>query len=273
MKLANMNQHYHRYPFNYFLESTMRLGLEAIELWGGIPHLYVNDSTHKDIKKIGADIRERKLELVCFTPEQCIYPINLSAKDEITRDRSIKYFKKCIDVANTLECEQLIVSVGYGFYNEPDEEAWKRASDSLQMLSKEAEMKGVVLLLEQMSTIGSNVITDVKTLKKMYEEVNSPNLKVMADTVLLEFVGDRLEDYREFGDDLSHIHFIDGNVKTTAHLAWGEGVFNLDHYMKVLNELNYNGYLTLELISPKYNWDPEKGIRDSIEKIKQISLL
>ncbi|MFC4660723.1 sugar phosphate isomerase/epimerase family protein [Oceanobacillus aidingensis] len=271
MKLANMNQHYHRYSFEYFLESTLRLELGAIELWGGVPHLYVDDATYQDIKKIKKDIKDRNLELVCFTPEQCIYPINLSAKDDVVRNRSIEYFKKCIDVTTTLECKQLLVSVGYGFYNESIEEAWKRASDSLCILTEEAVKKDVTLLLEQMSTIGSNIITDMETLRKMYKEINSSNLKVMADTVLLEFVGDRLEDYREFGSDLSHIHFVDGDAKTTAHLAWGEGTFNLDNYIKILKELNYDGYLTLELISPKYNWNPEKGILDSINRIKKLS--
>jgi|SRR5699024_6819969 len=267
-----MNQHYHRYTFNYFLESTLQIGLDAIELWGGIPHLYVGDATYRDIKKINYDINKRNLKLICFTPEQCIYPINLSAKDYATRDRSISYFKKCINAANTLECEQMIVSLGYGFYNEPVEEAWKRAIDSLQILTKEAEEKGITLLLEQMSTVGSNVVNNLKTLQQMYGEIKSPNLKVMADTVLLEFVGDNLEDYKVFGDELVHIHFVDGNKQNTAHLAWGEGIFDLNNYLKVLNDMNYDRYLTLELISPKYNWNPEKGIRDSIEIIKETGL-
>lgn len=262
-----MNQHYHRYPFEYFLESTVRVGLNAVELWGGIPHLYVNDATHHDVKSTLTEIKQRDLELVCFTPEQCIYPINISAKDDTTRNRSIEYFKKCIDVTNTLECDKLIVCVGYGFYNEHPEEVWKRASNSLQILTEEARKKGVTLVLEQMSNIGSNIIINLKTLKKMYHEINSPNLKVMVDTVLMEVAGDKLDDYKQFGEDLAHIHFVDGDAKTTAHLAWGEGTLPLDEYKKTLNQMNYNGYLTLELISPKYNWDPEKGIRDSIEKI------
>ncbi|UUZ81196.1 TIM barrel protein [Paenibacillus sp. P26] len=267
-KFANMNFHYHRYPFEYFLDSTVKVGLQAIELWGGAPHLYVDDASAQEVARILKEIRRRDLELVCFTPEQCIYPINLSAKDDTCRQRSVEYFKKCIQVTNSLECSLLLVTVGYGFYNEPVEEAWKRGRESLEILAKEAESAGVVLALEPMSRFGSNLITDLKSLKRMHEEVNSPSMKVLMDTIPMMLSGDSIEAYGEaFGDDLAHIHFLDGDGKTSAHLAWGQGVFPLETFAQGLRTIGYDGYLTLELIGPQYNWDPEKGTRDSLERL------
>lgn len=271
-KFANMNQHYHKYSFEFFLESTLRVGLNAIELWGGIPHFYVNEVTSEEINKMRKDICVRNLELVCFTPEQCIYPVNLSSHSKITRDRSVEYFKKCIDVANLLECNKMVVNVGYGLYDESIKLAWKRGLNSLYTLTEYAEQKNVILLLEQMSKTGSNIVNDFKSLKMMYEEINSSYLKVMVDTALMEVVGDSLKQYKVFDKDLAHIHFIDGDSKTNAHLAWGEGNFSLNEYFKVLTELDYNGYLTLELISPKYNWDPEEGISNSINTLKNFGI-
>lgn len=270
-KIANMNFHYHRYPFEYFLDSTVKVGLQAIELWGGAPHLYIEDASHQEVQSLLKEIKRRELELVCFTPEQCIYPINLSAKDETCRKRSIEYFKKCIQVTNSLETSLLLVTVGYGFYNEPVEEAWKRGRESLQILAKEAEEAGIVLALEPMSRFGSNLITDLKTLKRMYEEVNSPSLKPMMDTIPVMLSGDSIEEYgAAFGDDLVHIHFLDGDGKTSAHLTWGQGVFPLEAFKESLKKIQYDGYLTLELIGPQYNWDPEKGIRDSLEYLGDL---
>lgn len=271
MKLANMNQCYHRYPLDYFLDSSVRVGLRAIELWAGTPHLYVNDATAGEIGSVLKEIRRRDLELVCFTPEQAIYPINLSAKDDKCRNRSIDYFKKCISVTNALECPKMLVIVGFGFYNEPAEEAWKRARESLHVLAAEAERAGVTLVLESMSNIGSNVINSLLTLKRMHGEIASPAMKVMLDTVPMVLAGDTIDDYgAAFGDDLVHIHFLDGDGKTTAHLGWGEGIFPLDAFKSSLRSIDYDGCLTLELISPKYNWDPEAGIRRSLEAIGSI---
>ncbi|WP_217595071.1 TIM barrel protein [Cohnella sp. GbtcB17] len=270
-KIANMNFHYHRYPFEYFLDSTVRLGLPAVELWGGAPHLYVDDASHADIVSMRREMERRNLELVCFTPEQCIYPINLSSKDDTLRKRSIEYFKKCIGVTNTLETSLLLVTVGYGFYNEPSEEAWARGRESLRILAEEAEKQGVVLALEPMSKAGSNLITDLATLKRMYDEVNSPALKALMDTVPMTLGGDSIEAYGEaFGQDLAHIHFLDGDGKTSAHLGWGMGVFPLEAFAESLKKISYEGWLTLELIGPQYNWEPEAFTQRSIDRLSEV---
>lgn len=265
MKIANMNLHYHRYSLKYFLDSTTRLGLRAIELWGGTPHLYVDDVNYQEISSILKEIKKRELELICFTPEQCAYPINLSAEDETFRKRSINYFKRCIQIANSLECSNLLVTAGYGLYNEPIEEAWRKGRESLQILAGEAEKAGITLLLEPLSRFGSNLVYNLNTLKQMYQEVNSPNLKVMLDTIPMRLSGDSIDEYgAEFGEDLKHIHLLDGDGQTTAHLAWGEGNFSLDSFMDMIQNIQYNNYFTLELIGPKYNWDPEEATRKSL---------
>ncbi|MCS7464225.1 TIM barrel protein [Paenibacillus doosanensis] len=268
MKLANMNQNYHRYPLEYFLDSTVRTGLEAIELWAGTPHLYVDDASAQEVAGVLKQIKQRNLELVCFTPEQAIYPINLSAKDDACRKRSIEYFRKCISVTNALECPKMLVIVGFGFYSEPEEEAWKRAAQSLHVLAQDAEQSGVTLVLESMSNIGSNVIYNLDTLQRMHAQVNSPAMKVMLDTIPMVLAGETIEEYgAAFGNELVHVHFLDGDGLTTAHLAWGEGKFSLDNFIDGLKTINYNGYLTLEHISPKYNWDPEAAVRQSLKSI------
>lgn len=59
----------------------------------------------------------------------------------------------------------------------------------------------------------------------MMNEVESPNLKAMLDTVPMMLAGDSIDDYgNAFGDDLKHIHFLDEDGKTSAHLAWDKEV-------------------------------------------------
>lgn len=176
-------------------------------------------------------------------------------------------------VNNSLECPLLLITAGYGFFNEPKEEAWKRAYDSICEISKEAEKQGVLLVLEPLSAIGSNVITNVSTLKKMIKDVGSPNLKAMLDTVPMVLAGDTICDYgTAFGDDLLHIHFLDGDGKTSAHLSWGEGTFPLKSFKQSLEKINYKGYLSLEMIGAQYNWDPEKATKQCLDRLKEISV-
>jgi len=263
---ANMNLAYQRYSFDYFLDSTVRLGLSAIELWGGEPHLYVEDMSHQDGKAILDSIKRRDLELVCFTPEQCAYPINLSAPDAASRKRSMAYFKKSIKLANTLECPYLLVSAGYGLFNEPLEEAWQRGVESLRELAGDAESAGIVLVLEPFFYPYSNVVIDLKKTKRMITEIRSSHLKAMLDTACMVMAKDTMDDYAAaFGEDLVHIHFVDGTDQSSAHLAWGEGNFPLPSFKKSLVDMKYDGHLTLELFGTQYNAEPEKAMRKSLE--------
>ncbi|WP_240689255.1 TIM barrel protein [Ammoniphilus sp. YIM 78166] len=268
-KYANMNLIYQRYSLEYFLDSTLRLGLQDIELWGGEPHLNVEDATPQEIGAIGKAIRDRGLNLVCFTPEQCAYPINLAAGRWESRRRSIEYFKKCIEVTGALDCPMLLVSAGYGLFSEPKEEAWKRAVESMQEVAREAEAAGITLVLEPFYYPYTNVLTDLATTKRMLAEVGSPCLKPMVDTACMVLTGDSLNDYAAaFGKDLVHVHFVDGNDTSSAHLAWGEGMFPLEEFQDCLKELGYEGHLTLELIGTQYLVEPEKAVQKSVDHLQ-----
>lgn len=265
-KFANMNFIYHRYPFEYFLDSTARVGLQDIEIWAGDPHLYVGDVTSWEVTSILRKIKRRDLKVVCFTPEQCMYPINLAAKDDKARRRSVEYFKKSIQVSNSLECSKMVITPGYGFFNESKEEAWKRVRESICEIAVESERAGVALALESFFYPYSNVITDLNELKRMISEVGSTHVKALLDIPIMIKTGNTMEQYAtELTDEIIHIHFTDGDGETTAHLAWGKGNLPLQTFYDQLRKMNYDGYLSLELFGTSYNAEPEKAIRQSLE--------
>ena len=103
-QVASMNLHYRYFPFEYFLDSAAANGLTRIELWAGAPHFYIGDIRPADVRRISADLERRDLTAVCLTPEQCMYPINIASREKVLRERSVRYFEKCINVASDLGC-------------------------------------------------------------------------------------------------------------------------------------------------------------------------
>ncbi len=258
-----MNFHYLHYPLETFLDAMVRFQFEKIELWGAAPHFYVEDLSLSDVKRIKREIEHRDLHIVCFTPEQCMYPINLAAKEEEIRKRSLHYFRKSLDASAELGAPMLLVTAGWGYRNENREEAWKRASESLQQLAMEAEKQGILLALEPLSTVESNLVTDLPTLRNMLAEVRSPALKGMFDTIPLAMLGEEMDAYFEqLKEDLIHIHFIDGNPG--GHLAWGDGALPVERYMHTLERHGYKGALTLEFTSMQYVVEPDRAIEQSL---------
>lgn len=264
-QIAGMNEHYWLFPLTYFLDAMAELELRKIELWAGSPHLYIEDLTLSQVQQIRKEIESRDLNLICYTPEQCIYPFNIAAKEEELRTKSIRYFLRSLDAAAELGTNLFQTVPGWGYFDESVEEAWKRARESLEILTERAGKLGITITLEPLERRGTNLITDLPSLKRMLAEVNSPNLKVIVDTCPMEAVGESFTDYfTEFGEDVRHIHFVD-----SIHSAWGDGTFPLKNYLEQISHHGYTGHLTLEICAKKYFTDPTPAVKQSLAHIKQ----
>lgn len=263
-QITGMNFHYLHYPFEYFLDAMVHFEFQQIEVWGAAPHMYVEDLSIQDIRRIRGEIHQRELSVVCFTPEQCMYPINLAAKETEIRERSIRYFQKSIDSAVELEAPMVLVTAGWGYRNENSEEALKRSKASLGILSNYAEKEGIVLALEPLQKVESNIVNTLPDLKECLNEISSPFLKGMVDTIPMSVEGENLATYFD-QLELAHIHFIDG--KPTGHLAWGDGNLPLESYIQTLVQHDYKGALTLEFTSTEYLLNPNEAIEKSLETL------
>ena len=265
-QIASMNLHYRYFPWEYFLDAAVRHGLSRIELWAAAPHFLVEDSGRAEVRRVTADLKSRGLALVCFTPEQCVYPVNIAAKEKRLRERSVRYFEKSIALAADFGCPLLLVTSGLGYFSEEPTEAWKRSRDALEHLARRAGRAGVTLALEPLRTDESNLVNNLPTLVRMLREVSSPALKGMIDTIPMALAGETIEDYRAaLGADLVHIHFVDG--KPRGHLAWGDGVLPLAHYLQTLRDMSYAGSLTLEITDSSYLLDPAAADARSLQTL------
>jgi protein FrlC len=262
-QIAGMNIHYMDYPLEYFFDTMVNLQVQNIELWGGYPHLYVEDFSFSAIKKVRKAITLRNLNLICFTPEQCMYPINIAAKEAFFREKSVNYFEKSLEVAAELNAPMMLITSGGRYLSEATDDAWKYSVDALQRLVEYADSLGILLVLEPLR---KDVVNSLSSVRRMIEEVNSPSMKIIIDTNAMASGGEKLEDcFKTLENNLVHIHFIDG--KPGGHLAWGDGILPLSDYVRVLNENHYQGYLTLEIIDKEYYFEPDKADRKSLEKL------
>lgn len=266
-QVAAMNMNYMRYSFEYFLDSLERLGIRNFELWAGSPHFCNTDSKTSPVPKMKRMVEERGMKIVCVTPEQCIYPINIAAREDELRKLSVDYFLEYIRQTAELGVDKLLCTSGWGNFDEPVEAAWSRSVDSLEKMAKEAEKEGVVLSFEILAPDESNLVYNFETTKRMLTQLDSPAVKCCIDTNPVCIEGKTMEDYFEaFGDRINHIHLIDGNP--AGHLTWGEGTQNLGEHLAALSRHDFSGYMTLELAS---SYDgPEGYLKTSLDVLSKI---
>ncbi len=266
-QLAGMNCHYARYPFTYFLDAVAEEGLKNVEIWAASPHVHVEDATPQLISEVRHALDERVLNLVCYTPETVVYPINIAAPEDYIRERSISFLKRGVEVAADLGSPIMLLTPGWGYLNQDKEESLKRSMESVAEITAKAEQIGITLALEHLSPISSNLINTSKDLRHALDTISSPHLKAMLDTCQVGLVHEHVKDYLDtLGDDLIHIHLVDGIPG--GHLAFGDGNLTLQDFVNTLGDYGYKHYLSMEIADRRYFFDPKDADRRSIDAFR-----
>lgn len=272
-RFAVMSVQYVQYSFEYFLDSMETCGITNIELWSGAPHFCADDydsveQARKRIQHMKNQMADKGMKVICLTPEQLNYPINIAAYDQRLRERSLEYFTKQMEFALEFGTDQLFITSGVGLRDKPREESWKRSRESLHILAERAGNLGVKLIMEQLQPYESNLVTTCDDVVRMVQEVNSLHLQCCVDVVAMAVVGDHLQ---EFFDQLpgriQHIHLADGDP--SGHYILGDGHLPLIEYIQTLEKNAYEGYITLEINDSIYVTDPHPALLRSAEFLKK----
>lgn len=265
MKFALMNYHYLRYPMKKFLDKAEQSPFDSIDLYCGAPQFNIFDYSLSTLLELDQEIRRRGLHIAAMTPENCVYPVNFCTQDKWTRENSLRYYQRAIDTAEFLNCSKVQISTGFGYFDQPREEAWNYCKDSLQQLAAYCERKKVQLLLEELKTTTTNVLITSKDLKTMIAEVGSQNIAGMVDLDQMTYANESIDDYFDnLGEDLQHIHFND-----RGHTVPGDSDFPMEKYYKDIKRRGYEGTLSFEICDRRYYCDPDKAVDDIVDWLRK----
>jgi len=254
-QIACMNMHYKNYSLEYFLNSVQRIGFESVAFWGGPPHFTLDSAGYEDTRKLRKKIVEHGLSCTCFTAAALLPPNQFAMDIPEHIEDTYQYFTNGVRVASELGASVMAANSGYGLKTCSREDAWARSRDMLRRVSEFAVDYGVTLTIESLRPPETNLVVTLEDTKRMVDEVNHPNLKVMIDTTAVGVSGESVWDwFRVFGTEIKNMHFIDGTP--FGHLAWGDGAYSLDNMLHCLNQYSYEGPLGLEITARQYLDDP-----------------
>lgn len=268
-QIAVSNFPYYKYSMEYALDSLERMGGKNLELYACDPHFHVDDCGMADAAALKKKIRDHGLKVVCFTPEQCNYPVNIASKNPQARKRSLEVYVKSMQFAVEMDCDLCQFLSGFGCLDEEDEPIWQRSVESMAYLAGIAEGYGLTIALET-SPKAYTCLTDSGKVTKMIEEIGSPALKGMIDTAVLGYSNETIADAIRLlknGELIRHVHIGDG--KPNGHFILGEAELDLVSMMKALDEIGYKHALSLEILNPLYAECPEHAMKTSFEWLKK----
>lgn len=241
--------------------------MQNVELWAAGPSFCLDTMDEAQMKEKAAQIRSREISVCCITPEQCQYPVNLAAEDEKIREYSIRNFERAFYAAEILNCPKVLVSAGCGYFNKPVEDAWKRSEESLYRLSEKAQKMGILLVLETLTPLSSNVLNTPEQQKEMISLMPSGSMKPMLDIGQMVYMDQKIERYLAHGAELSHIHLHDSHP--AVHMALGDGDLPICEYLDILESAGYKGMYALEQNDPRYRSNPRQADIQSIRWLKK----
>lgn len=262
-----MNCHYIRFPIEYFLEKTSYYGFSQIELFGAIPHFYIEDVDTELCKKILSLCRRYSVSIKSFTPAQSLYPYSISISELKPRRRSIEMLKKGIQFCAKLGAASMLVNPGFGYETDSVDLRWGLCRDALIELGEYASQAGIVLTIEPLTPMTSNVINTSAQCAKMLREIRLPSIKGMLDIGVMNYMKETVNQYfDELGDNIRLIHFTDG---PGAHVALGDGRFPMANYAKEIISNHYYGMWSLEINDKRYLSNPDSAIEKSVKWLRK----
>lgn len=267
-QILTSNYPYYKYSLDYALDSLERMRHENIEFYGCFPHFHLDDVGYKDVRQLKRKLKDHHLCTVCFTPEQCLYPVNIAAKDPVARKRSLQVFEKSILYGSELGARYVVVLAGYGTLDEEEKDVWPRSVEALGILGELAEKCGVKLVLETSPREYTTTHNSADVLR-MIREVDCSAVKGMIDTATLGFSGETMEEaVHDLEGHLAHVHVADG--VPNGHLILGEGNLDIPEMLRVLEQAEYDGPLSLEILNDRYIRDPHRAMETSLMMLKNI---
>lgn len=245
-RVCNMNVHYFRYPYSYFLEKQLELGVNEIVLWGSVPHIWIDQYGIESVNVV-EQTRLAGIQIAAFAVRPYNYTLFADNKS-LLQNYSMKYYKNAIDFA----AEKNISLVGIDLWGAlRDVEQQKQYSSLVGNLSKLAEYakeKRVMLCVGNVSHENSAQINSLPEVVRLISDIN--NLHVSLNYACMENQGEKITDWIDtFGDMLEIIYV------PSAMDGKGCHVFSAD-VEEVLAKKDYTGIVAMRRDLECYRNDP-----------------
>jgi inosose dehydratase len=232
------------------LKDIAEAGYKGFEIFDG------NLMQYKDKKEEFLNlINNYSLKLIgVYTGANFIFPDIL--EEELLKIESVAAF------ASELGAEHLVVGGGAVRTNGIKESDYKDLGDALNRVVEIAEKYNLI------PSYHPHLGTNVQSPEQLDKLMPLTTINLCPDTAHIEAGGgDPVEVIKKYVDRIKYVHFKD--YANGEFLPLGDGYQKFDEMLKVLNEVGYDGWITVELDSYP---DPKAGAEISRKYLSNLHL-
>lgn len=258
------------YPYLYSktveeaIEAIGQQGYKYAELMTISPHIWVRDLDSSARHKLRTLFDKNNIELMAVNPTYL--DLNLVSMNPGFRAESIRQIQETFQFGGDLGAKMQVIMLGkrHSLIPAPYETTWEMAKDAIYQCLEYADKANMIFALENAT---SNFMTTAKEAKKMGDEINHPNFKIVYDVANGYMSEDPNEGLLEVLPYLAYVHISDTTKQKWGHQAIGDGSVDFDSIAKTLKKIDYQGVTIFELTDPS---DPDALYQLSYEKLAQL---
>lgn len=242
MKLGFFTNAYRNYPLSHALETLSAYGYEGIELWAKGEHITPYDSEAR-WQQIKQDIAGHGLKVFAVSAH-----LDFVAPQAEKRREQIQRFIRVLDLAKVFGVSQVHTASGGLYQDISFEQQAEYFVQAMQLIGPQAKSRGIRIGLEPEP---EKWLSTPSQVIRLLEEGLSPEVfGVVVDLAHADGVGESLAGYiSKLAPYLMHIHVDDVHqgARPHRHLIPGEGCIDYAEVFKLLTQLGYGGWLSVEL--------------------------
>lgn len=232
-----------------------------------VVELAVRDPEAVETEQIFEVLSDFELEVPAIGTGQAYGEEGLSFThpDREIRARAVERIKDQMDFAEELEGAQIIIGLLRGKLSE-DQSHEEAEGYFLECLQECADYnEEIILTLEPINRYETDLYNTISEMIEIIEKADRKNIGLLADTFHMNIEEPVIAGgFRKSAKHLSHVHFADSN----RH-APGSGHLNFNRIISVLNEIEYNGAVSAEILPEP---TPDESARLTVEHYKKLGL-
>lgn len=270
IKLAATTSVFVNYSISDIIPIVANTGFDGIDIWGGRPHIYRKDHSLQELEDVKRKLEDFNLEVSSFMPAFFRYPHSLSSPNPTIRKDSVNYMCICADNAAILGAKLLLVVPSRSVHGQQQAEAFKYLVDSIHTVCEYCEQYDFKLGIEPANRSVTDLVVTHKDALRIVEQLNHPSLGVVMDTGHMYLNRENQDVVTEvLGNYLLQFHVNDNDGKQQQNAIPGDGSYDFKDFIQGLNNVAYNGFLSIEL-GWHYTLEPVEAIQTAYERITQI---
>lgn len=255
---------------SYTLPETIRrlaaIGYDGIEIGCAAPHAWPAHLSAADRKELRTVLEGENLTPVSLLPAPGGGPGNNPASPlEAERRATTAHYKEVIDLAHDLGAGLVLYIGGWQVHGTRRSDAWACSLACLGEVADHAAERGITIAVEP-TAADSNLIETADDALELMRQSGRDNVGVMFDTFHALYRSEVSADYvRSMGEHLVHLHASDSD-----RLPPGDGSLDFLEVLRALKEIDYRGYVTMEIGFNSRAADPDAYARRALEHLKGL---